>query len=93
MVSSELTCLTACISEGENRDCLVVFISRVVTLCRMASFSSSVIVALASATSSDATKSIALALAMLKLAPRLITSSWPGVKDFYGTKTKTETSI
>ncbi len=71
MVSSELTCLTACISEGENRDCLVVFISRVVTLCRMASLSSS-IVALASATSSDATKSIALALAILKLGPRLI---------------------
>ncbi len=48
----------------------------------MTSLSSYVIVALASATSSDATKSITLALSMLKLAPRLITSNWAGVKDF-----------
>ncbi len=51
-------------------------------LCRTASLFSSVIVALAIATSSDATKSITLALKMFKLAPRLTTWSWASVKDF-----------
>ncbi len=41
-----------------------------------------VIVALVSATSRDAIKSMTLALAVLKLAHRLMTSSCVGVNDF-----------